>query len=423
MTDAQLVEMLVALHDERQYAKVADLTDAWLAARDTLPASAAIFRCAALQGVGRYDEAVTWGAIGCKAITEPNDGWIASRITFGDALARAGDFPMATAMYRAALKAQPFTDDAGSIVPLAHLRLALKTGSWKKGWADHERRIGTPKVPEFPKCRDWDGGPTDGPVVVLHEQGIGDDILLSRYLPWVVERSGHPVIVAAPTLLHRYLEALLPGQVVAQAPNVTFTDDNPADAKLRHGTCIVRGFTLPHLHGTRPHTIPAPIAPPIGRGTEPRIGVNWQGSATFSHDFDRSIPLDTFRLVWEQSPLGVPLTSLAYQQPVPDATPFPAWDAEGDILHAAQRIARCTAVVTVDTYTAHVAGSLNIPTLLLAKTTPDWRWTPWPDGHTTPWYHSVLVLRRDNASPDAVADQCRTANAILRDLLPKITHH
>jgi hypothetical protein len=52
-------------------------------------------------------------------------------------------------------------------------------------------------------------------------------------------------------------------------------------------------------------------------------------------------------------------------------------------------------VVTVDTAVAHLAGLLNVPTLLILPLNSDWKWQL--TGDTTPWYPSVRLFRNRQA--------------------------
>ncbi len=51
-------------------------------------------------------------------------------------------------------------------------------------------------------------------------------------------------------------------------------------------------------------------------------------------------------------------------------------------------------VITVDHIVAHVAGALNINTILMLPCVPNWRWEI-THRHTTPWYKSVTILRQE----------------------------
>ena len=51
-------------------------------------------------------------------------------------------------------------------------------------------------------------------------------------------------------------------------------------------------------------------------------------------------------------------------------------------------------VVTVDHTVAHIAGALNINTILMLPCVPNWRWEI-THRHTTPWYNSVTIYRQE----------------------------
>lgn len=66
-------------------------------------------------------------------------------------------------------------------------------------------------------------------------------------------------------------------------------------------------------------------------------------------------------------------------------------------------------VIAVDTSVAHLAGALKLPTWLLARPNPDWRWGR--EGESTPWYSAVRVFRHPGPGLDwaAVARQMAAA--------------
>lgn len=445
-TDREMLTALATIHDRRDWAGVVAFTDDWLAAYGTMPAYACHFRAAGLQGVRRYDEALLWAALACKAMPnartpDERTQWVASRIGLGQAYARLGRYAEAKRVFRAALKIAVTDPDAR--VAQGHLRLCLKPGSWRRAWADHEARIGTDRAPRMPGIPEWDGGPTDGPVVVLHEQGIGDAILFARWLPWVAEQSGHPVLWAGPAFLHRWMLGLPGvGDCLDVSDALLTTDPSGDTLRLAKGSAIVRAMSLPALAKTTPETLPEPVYPYIGsyeaspistrrsltpaqriaHGQPLRVGVCWAGATGGHHDFERSVPAEHFAHVWAPPLPNVEYVSLQYATEPPPGAPFGPMPP-GDISDTGSRVASCDLVVSVDTSVVHIAGSLGVPTICLTPTTPDWRYADWPDGTTTPFYPSVVVVRRDHAA--ATEDQVRTARAIaegyVRALAARIT--
>jgi ADP-heptose:LPS heptosyltransferase len=64
----------------------------------------------------------------------------------------------------------------------------------------------------------------------------------------------------------------------------------------------------------------------------------------------------------------------------------------GDFLDTAQIARQLDLIVTVDTAMAHLAGSLNLPAIILLHYLPDCRWGI--KGQHSPWYQSLTLLRQ-----------------------------
>ena len=69
-------------------------------------------------------------------------------------------------------------------------------------------------------------------------------------------------------------------------------------------------------------------------------------------------------------------------------------------------IASLDLVVTVDTLVAHLAGSLGVPTIVIAPTYYDWRYR-WPGENGSPFYPSVSVFRQQYGDDVSVLARVR----------------
>lgn len=77
----------------------------------------------------------------------------------------------------------------------------------------------------------------------------------------------------------------------------------------------------------------------------------------------------------------------------------------------AAQIAALDLVVTIDNTTAHLAGALGIPTLLLLPFAANWRWMQ--SGDSSPWYPSLRLLRQERAGDwTTVIEQAAAALAL-----------
>jgi hypothetical protein len=164
---------------------------------------------------------------------------------------------------------------------------------------------------------------------------------------------------------------------------------------------------LPHLLGAE---IPTPVCPSVTPkhlvtdGTK-AIGIAWEGAKGNPADGIRSIPTehlgilaDIPNVTWVslQFTEGAGIYAKAWLgKRVIDAAAEPA-----DTLDTAQVMKGLDHVITVDTLTAHLAGSLNVPTTILHRFCREWRWGEY--GEDCSWYPSAQswTVPQPNAWPD-----------------------
>ena len=67
-------------------------------------------------------------------------------------------------------------------------------------------------------------------------------------------------------------------------------------------------------------------------------------------------------------------------------------DDDGDCIDTAAAMCALDLIVSVDSFTAHLAGALGLPCWTLLPTPCDWRWIR--HGATTPWYPTMRLFRQ-----------------------------
>ena len=256
-------------------------------------------------------------------------------------------------------------------VPVRHTlgMTLLQLGEYAEGWRHYDARheMTPPKGPRLPM---WRGEPLAGRrIVVVAEQGLGDQILWSRYIP-LLARQAAEVVVACPRTLGR-LFSQLPVRVV----HPTSWDEVVADLWCPLGS--VPRWLGADIEGPPPSALSSPTAAQPAAG----FGLMLQGAPSNANNANRLPGFGVARAI----------RGLAdFVELSPEAT------GVGDFADTARIVAGLEAVVTVDTSVAHLAGSMGKPCwVLMSRPAIDW-YTNWNDDRT-PWYPSVRLLRQRRA--------------------------
>lgn len=273
----------------------------------------------------------------------------------GLALYDAGQAQEAEAVFRAFVR--------GSTYRLGLCLLAQ--GRYAEGWAGWDQRPSRLQTIERLPFPEWMGGSLDGrSLLVVGEQGIGDELMFARFIrhlqalsPSRIAFVCHEVNVRA--FLHLGADMVAPRETTLGALG------NP-DLWVMLGSLPARlGVTLESL----------PRAPYLRSSPKPsgRIGLVARGNPLHPEDAHRSMPTE---LLAEAFPSGVLL------------------EPAGDVQDSLDLVAGLDHLITVDTSWAHMAGALGKPVaLLLSARGCDWRWGL--TGETTPWYPSATLYRQE----------------------------
>ena len=245
----------------------------------------------------------------------------------------------------------------------------------------------------------WKGEPYRGrdKILVTGEQGLGDHIQFVRYVRTMLDE-GYPITaIETRKPLKRWMQACFP------TLDVVVRDEEPLPKFTKH--CTMMDF--PSICGTTIETVPPPVAPVVAPkrlvtdGTK-AIGIAWEGAKGNSADYLRSIPRENLAILANIP--GVTWVNLQFGEWMT----CPAWLGKNtidgtedctDVLDTAAVIKGLDAVICVDTLTAHLAGSLGVPTTVLHRYCREWRWgSKEIAGEVTPWYPSIQSL--DKTHPD-----------------------
>jgi hypothetical protein len=244
----------------------------------------------------------------------------------------------------------------------------------------------------------WDGSDLGGKhVVVWAEQGMGDNLMMLRYLPMLRQRGAAKVTALCIPALARTM-ATVADQVLIDPDDVVDYDFD----------VYVPSMSMPFYFGTRVDTIPSQVpylpVPPaaqqawngsLARLPGLKVGVVWAGGKTFKRDKLRSLVLR------QLAPLmaieGVHWISLQKGQAAEDLADVDwrildwVYHCE-DLVDTAALVTQLDLVISVDTSVAHLAGALGKPVWLMSRYEGEWRWIV---GRTdSPWYPSMRIFQQ-----------------------------
>jgi tetratricopeptide (TPR) repeat protein len=320
----------------------------------------------------------------------------AEALTFlGKALREAGRIDEAIPSLRRAIELHPDNADA-------HLNLAyalLAGGQWPEGWREYEWRQRLVADQSHGDIAVWRGEDLGGQrILVRAEQGFGDVIQFSRYLPLVAARGGRVVFECYPEL--RRLLSPMPG-----VEQFIVEPEQAVDVELQ-----IPLLSLPMVFGTTPDSVPSDVPyvradPELTSRWHARfaqderrlkVGIVWAGSRTHRMDRERSIPPRELAVL--AGATNVRWVSLQKRDAIASSSDHPPLELSDwteqlhDFADTAALLANLDLLVTIDSAPAHLAGAMGRPVWVLLSTACDFRWMLGRDD--SPWYPSMRLLRQ-----------------------------
>lgn len=221
---------------------------------------------------------------------------------------------------------------------------------------------------------------SDKNVLVYHEQGLGDSIMFSRFVP-LLQKVAKNVIVLIQ-------EPLLP---LFQKFNIScicgITEDLEYDVAI---SLLSLPYALGISHKQELESLPLCDTPRIKAHRVKKIGICFSTDSAFPESANKNIPLEVLmNALKDAQSLGVEIYSLnkAHCENLADFGIIQK--PMNDFLQTYEIIKEMDLVISIDTAVAHLSGSMGKHTLVLLNKRYDWRWG---NGISTPWYENVLCM-------------------------------
>lgn len=286
--------------------------------------------------------------------------------------------------FEAALTERPTHVDARWNLSLVLLSL----GEFERGWPLYETRLEQPNFPrrEFPYPR-WRGQRLEGrSICVWSEQGLGDTIQFMRYLPLLLEQGARVIFEVQPRLLP------LLGDL--RGIEVRARNEPPPEADFQAPLLSLAGSfdCIPPVWSPCP-----PPASDLSFLPGYKVGLCWAANPDHVKGRNRSASLAQLRPLAQLE--GVTFVSLQRGPAAQEAEELSGcWRLErlenpqGTLADFASLMLGLDLILTVDTMTAHLAGTLGKPVWTMLPFAADWRWQL--DREDSPWYPGMRLFRQ-----------------------------
>jgi len=290
-----------------------------------------------------------------------------------------------------------------------HFEYRLKLGG-ELGKSDPIRQV----IDKLGTDRYWKGEQIPGnTILIIAEQGLGDSLMMQRYLPLLKSLKGAAKVYVYCFPAH---ERILRG-----IPEIDQVFVRPA--VISNFDCYCTMMSLPHAFRTELNTIPAAPEFPVTAAERSKwaarvsalkgfkVGIVWSGNPKLETDAVRSVGLERMRPLF--SIPGIEWVSLqkgkGAEQLKLGSQPVHDWmDDANDLMDTAALMACLDLVITVDTSVVHLAGTMGRPTWLLNRYETDWRWLL--EREDSPWYPTVRIFRQSSPNDwDSVIEKVDAA--------------
>lgn len=220
---------------------------------------------------------------------------------------------------------------------------------------------------------EWNGEPhRNKKLLVIHEQGLGDTIMMSRFFPQLINYFKKVIIQVQPPLLE-LMKTIHPElTIVADLDQVSFDYWCPI-MSLPYRLKIVSVKEIPQ-------SVWFNIPEPSENKNKLQVGINWAGNPSYKYDAIRSTHLKDLDMLlkienvdWHSLHKGhLEFEADVYRlnQPLKSVNNF---------YDTAVFINGLDLVISTETAVPNLSAALGIPTCILAMKDYDWRWRSWYD--------------------------------------------
>ena len=305
--------------------------------------------------------------------------------------------------YCEAIRLSPNLASAHWNKSLTHLLIGQFSEGWKLyewGWEAGERGVKR----EFSQPI-WLGETciNDKIILIIAEQGLGDYIQFSRYIPMLVDIGAKVIIECSSNLKPLFSTLKSEFQLIEEGEPLPNFDTYCPVMSLP----LAFKTTLENIPNRTPylfvdHEKRDKWCKILGEKKRPRVGIAWSGSITNKIDLNlatrRNIPLESLKDIFS---MEVDFHVLQKEFRSEDAKLIPNIEnlnfhqnQLNDFSDTAALICEMDIVISTCTSIAHLSGALNQTTIVMLPYSADYRWME--NRLDSPWYPSLKLIRQSN---------------------------
>jgi len=284
----------------------------------------------------------------------------------------------------------------------------LLAGDYAGGWEGYELRPRS--YAPHPDIPVWDGASLHGrTLLVLREQGLGDEIMFASLLPELIGTAGKVIVECDDRLRPIFTRSFPRASFFASIPGGGL----PYRVFRQHIDAAIGAGSVARFLRRSASDFPRHdgylVADPVragrwrerldGLGPQLKVGISWVGGVRQTRRAQRSLPLEQLLPILRTP--GVRFISLQYTPGAGEevdalkasGVAVDHWpEAIADYEETAALVHSLDLVISVCTSLVHLAGAIGRPTWVMAPHSPEWRYGL--RGEAMPWYPSVRVFRQ-----------------------------
>jgi len=332
-----------------------------------------------------------------QALTEDRNSAAAFN-NYGNVLRESGDPLGAIPFLQRSIQLSPTHPTAQFNLAVAY----LLAGDYARGWPQYETRWNyehlAGSLPNYPQPR-WTGQDIkDKTVLVVGEQGHGDNIQFVRFIGDITSRGAQVVLTLNPSLRPLIIGTSVPTILVDGDPLPKFDYWIPIMSIPGVVGSTVENIANVQYYLTADTRLQKEWQTILGLKHRLRIGFCWSGRRDTWINRHKGMPFETMLELIKRNPgyewVNLQCDCTAEEEAELVAAGVKAYPgAIRNFADSAALIMHMDVVLSVDTAVAHLAGALGRPVwVMLSQYALDWRWLL--DRDSSPWYTTARLFRQ-----------------------------